>query len=235
MEKQPLNNNNNNNNPAPANTTEQLRRNILESVYKGQKQARGAQDELERQGKQLRTSFVKAELVANQTGTTANAVDDLISEAKASKFRKFLRCCMDTCCCSRSSSSCCCKRRKRHEDETRRLYGAMSPTIDDIKDDLDDNQTLIILDSLKSNVGGRATNKWKKTLAPQPGATLQSGTAGIWYRQVDASLTQLQHIAEDMGQSLDEQIRLAQMLTIYLNYGVDQVIGANERLGKASI
>lgn len=47
---------------------------------------------------------------------------------------------------------------------------------------------------------------------------------------MDTSLSRLQLAAEQMNDSLDEQLRLAQILTIYINYGVDKVLDTNKNL-----
>lgn len=55
-------------------------------------------------------------------------------------------------------------------------------------------------------------------------------TNEVWHRQMDASLMQLQLAAEEMGQTLEQQVRMADLLTVYLNHGVEQALESNKRL-----
>lgn len=212
-------------------TLEGLRRSILESAYIGQEQAISAQEELDRQGAKIKGSLGDAKVIADQTYSTGKRVNTLINEVKASKIRKILQCCYLTCCycCTRHLL----KSNIENNDAATTNY-QMKPTTASPSDQWDEseneNDTLVRLDRLKVAMAGEKGEAvaWKKTLGPPPGV-VYSGT-DIWHRQIDASLTQLQQIAEDMGQSLEEQTRMAQMLTIYLDYGVDQVLGARDTL-----
>lgn len=108
------------------------------------------------------------------------------------------------------------------------MQAPVSPTEGDDKDGESDLTAINLdkLDKILASKGGKAS--WKQTLEPAPGQA--SFAAGIWYRQVDASISQLQQVAEDMRESLDEQLKLAQRLTIYLNYGVSHTTDANNLL-----
>lgn len=193
-----------------------LQGNILESVIRGQERQELAQLELDRQGLKLRQSVDQAQLVAGRTDAVAQAVDNLASEARVS-----------------SLLSCCCRRRRQvrpaHKSESSRLrrLAEKSPSEES------DNESIVLLPSsvdLKKLQRKDQVASWRRTLAPPPGSRSLAHGSDIWLRQVDASLVKLQHDAEDMGESLDEQIKLAQMLTIYLNYGADQLLGTNEKL-----
>lgn len=221
-------------------TVSNLRRDILETAIKGQEKATSAQIELEYQGEKLKRSLGDAKLIAERAKTTGQAVDELISVRKASKTRRILLCCRDTWCCCRCCN--CCNRCYKHTDNDRDQERAVVrenaielSRLNTLRDREDsDTDTVVKLDSLKNALGnarkttGSEIPNWRKTLAPPPGASCNGNE--LWYRQIDASLTHLQQVAEDMGQSLDEQVKMAQMLTIYLNYGVDQVLAANENL-----
>lgn len=217
-----------------------LRRDILETAIKGQEQATNAQIELEFQGEKLKRSLGNAGLIAERAKTTGQAVDELISVRKASWTRKILLCCRDTWCCC---CCCCysCSRCNKHRDGNSDKEGGVAREnatdfnqLNHLREGDSDTDTVVQLDSLKGALGnareatGGEIPCWRKTLAPPPGASFNGNE--LWYRQIDASLTHLQQMAEDMGQSLDEQVKMAQMLTIYLNYGVDQVLAANENL-----
>lgn len=106
------------------------------------------------------------------------------------------------------------------------MQAPSSPTDGDDKEPEGD-LAAINLDKLDKILSGKAGG-WKQTLEPPPGS--RSSASGIWYRQVDASLMQLQQVAEDMSESLDDQLKLAQRLTIYLNYGIEQATNANNLL-----
>lgn len=84
----------------------------------------------------------------------------------------------------------------------------------------DDEEQDVNLHDLKVS---KRKPSWKKTLAA-------TSNNDIWYRQIDTSLSQLQLAAEEMSESLDEQLRLAQILTIYINYGVDKVLNLNKNI-----
>lgn len=218
-----------------ANTESSLRRDILDTALKGQEKATSAQVELEYQGEKLRRSLGNAKLIAEQTTSTGRTVEQLISVKKASRTRRILQCCRDTCCC------CCCKPERdltsRIED-SKRVAAAIAADLNKTdapdRDRDSDTDTIVQLDSLKISLKDKKKAKagevpnWRRTLAPPPDVSYNGNET--WYRQIDASLTHLQQVAEDMGQSLDEQIKMAQMLTMYLNYGVDQVLAANENL-----
>ena len=52
----------------------------------------------------------------------------------------------------------------------------------------------------------------------------------IWHKQMDGGLRELQEVCEEMGQKLEEQAQLAQMLSLYLDYGAEQALQANKLL-----
>lgn len=219
------------------NTERKLRRDILDTAIKGQERATNAQVELEYQGERLRRSFDNAKLIAQQATSTGRTVNQLIAVKKATRTKRIWQCCRHTCYCC---CCCCYLRTKRELDNLSEGSGLIATNISaelnksSPRENSSDTDTVVQLDSLKGALkdakkakGGEVPN-WRKTLAPPPGASYHGNET--WYRQIDASLTHLQHVAEDMGQSLDEQIKMAQMLTIYLNYGVDKVLAANENL-----
>lgn len=199
-----------------------LKRDILESAAHSQEWARSTQEDLEQQGVKLKTSVKDAQLILKQAKKTDKAVDRLIWQAKASKTRRLLDCCC-----------WCCFRRDETSGKQGEGAGSIAVDSTDLDDTNSDAEILVNLDRLKKfQVEERAKSNekpsWKRTLKP-PLSAMNSGQ-DIWYRQLDASLNQLQQVAEEVNQSLDEQIKLAQMLTIYLNYGVDQVLATNEKL-----
>lgn len=195
-------------------TEGQLRRNILETVIRGQEQTQLTQAELDVQGKKLKASVKDAEVIANQTIKTGKAVDNLLFETSKSTTltQRILRCCRSWCCCCCCCCRCCCSR----DRDT-------AVTLPPITVEEDEEQD----DSLKNfeiqTKMQRRKSSWKKTLAATP-------SDNIWFRQIDTSLSQLQLAAEEMSESLDEQLRLAQILTIYINYGVDKVLDVNKNL-----
>lgn len=200
-----------------------LRREILEAAISGQERSKLTQQELDRQGEKLRKSVKDARLVAGQTRKASEAVNRFAEEANTSKFKQTLLCCADFCCwwsplCNRRED------RQRHE-----LPIELSPIGTEVSDVEPDTQ--LNWERLREAIGrseSGAKSSWKRTLAAPLGRAHEGHQ--IWYQQVDASLVQLRQVAEEMSKSIDEQIKLAQMLTIYLNYGVDQVIGANQTL-----
>jgi len=204
---------------------EKLRREILEATASGHEKAKFAQEELDNQGKGLRESLGQAESVARQTIKTAKAIKGLVREAKLSRTRKALRCCCPSCCVPATKDE-----NDLAVDQTNLAFNPLSLSEADESDV--EKDTLLRLESLKqeSVASKRATASWKRTLVPPP-SVINDGS-DIWYKQMDVSLSQLQRMAEDMSRSLDEQLKLAQLLTIYLNYGVDQVMGANKFLIK---
>lgn len=218
-----------------------LKRDILEIAIKGQQNLRLTQDELNRQGDKLKDSLGLAGKVATQTVVTTKAIDHLIEEAKVSKLTRILRCCCDACyCCCNSRSNMGGKNKAAEsgkDDEARlkiladlKLKAASkSPELLDDNDNQENiyNQTKV--NKIISEGPNNGDRSWKRTLEPFP-SRLASYETDIWYRQVDASLTQLQLMAEDMSQSLEEQTRLANMLAIYLNFGLNQVTDANQNL-----
>lgn len=221
---------------------EDLRRDILESAIIGREQARSAQNELDSQGRRLIVSLARTRRIAAQTEAAGEVVDRLISERKAGPARTILDCCFGAC------LRCCCGTKQNETiDRKGRAVNRPSSPVGSEDDDAEDAETIVRLDRLiaqsKQNAKQDKTTKlagWKQTLEPlpaAPGPTTTSMGPGsshtgvdIWYRQVDACLSQLQQIAEDMGDSLDEQIKLAQILAIYLDFGADQAMRANEKL-----
>lgn len=192
---------------------DQLKRNIFESILTGQERTRASQAELDAQGKKLTISVNDAGVVAKQTIKTGVAVDRLLIEKKLSKTQRILRCCC----------YCCYKPQiEGPSDIDPTISHKTSPS----EREDDDKDSLI---GVAGGIRLRRKPSWKKTLT-----TNYDSSYDIWYRQVDASLTQLQMAAEEMEKSLDEQIKLAQILTIYLNYGVDQVIDINKNLAPES-
>lgn len=212
---------------------EDLRRDILESAIIGQEQARSAQQELERQGHRLRVSLDQTKRVAAETETAGKIVDRLISERRAGPVRTIFTCCFG--CCFGSY----CGKGGGEDDGSQKVTGeakhqTASPIGTD-DEDAEDAETIVHLDRLlKAQSKKKANTKasWQETLVPLPEVVMSSSNTGvdIWYRQVDACLSQLQQIAEDMGESLDEQIKLAQILAIYLDFGAEQAMRANEKL-----
>lgn len=231
--------------PATITRTQQkqhLQNDILESALGGQEKARLAQEELDRQGKHLRDALDEATNISTKQAASARqAIKGLINEARSSKKRKILLCCAYFCC------YCCCRKRLEAYDKANATpqQQSLHPVhLDVLSTDSDvDDETNVTnqLDSLKSQlqdqkaINGLAINKpWKRTLAPlaRPGG-LNMQPYDIWRTQIDASLSQLQQLAEEIGQSLEEQIQLAQLLNLYLQYGTNQVIGMNEDLASA--
>lgn len=192
---------------------DQLKRNIFENILTGQERTKESQAELNAQGEKLKRSVNDAGFIAKQTIKTGVAVDRLLIEKKLSKAQRFMRCC------------CYCCYRSKVEDPSDIKPTILHPTSPSERDE-DDRDNLI---TVETGIRLRRRPSWKKTLAAN-----YDSSYDIWYRQVDASLTQLQMAAEEMEKSLDEQIKLAQILTIYLNYGVDQVIDINKNLAPES-
>lgn len=208
---------------------ERLRRDILESAIASQERAKSAQKELDRQGERLRETLGEARKTQVQSQKTGQTVSNLVTEARESKEKRISGWlarlfCIGCCCCY------CCGRYRyaavsnQNEVEKTKTNPSASPI------DLDDGENelgAINMEKLERILTqrGRQADDWRKTLSTPAGSS-----ADIWFRQVDASLMQLQQVAEDMGESLDEQIKLAQRLTIYLNYGIDQAIGAHNLL-----
>lgn len=110
-----------------------------------------------------------------------------------------------------------------------------SPNDTDLEPETDEYYSYVRLDRLEKLMTEKGSKCWKRTLAPSPleRVSLVDSDKEVWYRQMDISLNQLQRLAENMGDSLDEQVRLANLLTIYLNYGADQVINIKDKLNVA--
>lgn len=231
----------------PRENVASLRRQILESALKGQQRQQVANDELNRQGEQLRLSLGAASEIALQTDDTRDVVDRLAEEAKLSKWQQAHRCLWHhLICCWRSNDDLNLNRTavgKSHELLARLKQS--SPA--DWTETASEKDILYCLDQLDRDKekrraqGQQVTDNgqsWRRTLAPPPGLAVHRAKNNnkniynddIWHKQVDLSLQQLQQVAEEMGKSLDEQKRLAQTLAIYLEYGVDQVMGINDTL-----
>lgn len=199
-----------------ANNSQQLRRDILEIVAKGGERARVSQGELSRQGERLRKSLKDAQAISGQTTEANQRVDELIDVAKQGRFRRL-------CCCCSS----CCKQNNRQSSSK-----LLPPKSQDTSHQVDETSSGVELRKLNKVLAQKeGKESWRRTLEPEPGAGFK-GT-DIWYRQVEAGLSQLQQMAEEMGESLEEQVRLAKMLTIYLNHGVEQMMSANLKLDRA--
>lgn len=217
-----------------------LKRDILEATIETYDQAQEAQKELENQGAKLRKSFGETKNIAGKTLQLDRGVDLLIKETQKSCLRRLLqRCC-----------SCCCRPETIPTDNQLELDAKVKMDLEKqlrypktpssqpetrVDDDIDDYHSYVRLDRLERLMSSKGSKNWKRTLAPSPLEKIKpaKGGEGIWYRQMDISLTQLQRLAEDIGDSLDEQIRLANLLTIYLNYGADKVININDKLSIA--
>lgn len=242
---------------APA--EEALKRSILETTIGTYERAKSTQEELASQGEKIAKSLGDAENIAKRTIITEKTTGELVDDVKATKTQKIINCCLDTCCCCCCCSCfrwCFSSAHKRNTSTNSQLIDSIhskannsmkSPSskgsshnfvglikLDD--DDEEDNQSVNNIDQLElskllEDNQNRRRPKWKRTLEPPPG--VQYNGTDIWYRQVDVSLNQLHQLAEDMGQSLEEQIRLAQMLNVYLNFGIDRVINVNENLQEA--
>lgn len=185
-------------------TESQLRRNIRETVIRGREQTQSTQAELDIQGKKLKASVKDAEVVANQTIKTGKAVDNLVFETSKSTTiaQRILRCCCP-CCCGRDIG---------------KTVSLPPMTVEEDEEQDDSLKNFEIQPKVQ-----RRKLSWKKTLAATP-------SDNIWFRQIDSSLSQLQLAAEEMSESLDEQLRLAQILTLYINYGVDKVLDINKNI-----
>lgn len=198
---------------------------------------RSAQEELDRQGAKLRKSAASGKQIVDETRRADKNVDLLVAEAKAGRFRQLLTCCC-SCCCGDSDKSI---RRKDHNEPKRDASGQSSPGDPDDDDQYDISGTEALLERLRRTIKegkGKEAHQvsWKRTLAPPlTGVGPRGGQqhVDVWHRQMNASLTQLQQMAEEMADSLEEQTRLAQLMTIYLNHGIDQMLGANKKLAAA--
>lgn len=233
---------------------EELRRDILESAIIGQEQAKAARDELDKQGRRLRVSLGRTKQIAGQTGAAVKAVDRLISARKAGTLRTLLEtcCCFGGYLCRRCCCCCCVGSESQQEADSSATKTSKQTTTSPVgsedddaeEDDAEDAATILRLDKLiaqskqqTSKRTGSARPSWQETLEPLPEAAPAAAGAGpdsIWYHQVEACLAQLQQVAEEMGDSLDEQIRMAQILAIYLDFGADQALRANEKLAAAT-
>lgn len=225
-----------------------LKRSILKSASTGQTLTKSAQAELDRQGKQLLQSLGDARAIARQTDDTKRSVKRLIDEHNVGKKSIAVQCCRFICgCCV---NRCCPDRQADYSDQDQILARSKSPLrVNSVDGDESDNG--VSIDRLRDLLEARGkrsskqqprddldSTNWKKTIATPIGAILKMDNqinSEIWYRQVDVSLTQLQQMNQEIGHSLDEQIRLARMLAVYLDYGVDQVMGINETLADSSL
>lgn len=206
---------------------EGIRRNILETALEGQAKTRATQEELIRQGEQLKVTLADAEQIANKTARADQNVDRLIAETKLTPTRRVLRCC---CPCFVSAEA-------EPKEDNLKLDPSAKLDFQSVQEDQDTGSVLQMdnLDKILSEgVRGSKRPSWMRTLGPlDQEASIAHSADGNWHRQVEASLNQLYQAGQHMGKSLEEQIRLAQMLAIYLDYGTDQVMGANEKLVEA--
>lgn len=236
---------------------EALKRNILEATISGHERAVSTQEELTRQGEKIKKSLGDAESIAKRTVIVENTTSNLVNEAKASKTRKIINCCLEVCfycCCywyptGTSSSSSSTDGVIKLDANNREMStknqqillskGGQNSSIKIEDNDDNDEQSVNNIDlnklldvNLNNDKQGK-NPEWKRTLEPLAG--IQHSGTDIWYRQVDVSLNQLHQLAEEMGQSIEEQIRLAQMLNVYLNFGIDRIINVNENIHEAQV
>lgn len=237
-----------------------LKREILKSALIGQKQSESTLVELKQQGEKLRKSLGEGKsIVFNDTRQTKEAVDALVNESKLAKRNKLVQFChycwLCCCCCKcKRANTQLDNSAKNIETQQNRLVQELP--IDAKSHERDDYETASIgthtsrdqAEEAASEKGGKFVDRvrrllketnvgqaWKQTVGPSIDVLRKSKNVDLltnsnWFRQIDSSLYQLQRINEEIGQNLEEQIASAQMLTVYLNYGVDQVIGIKEKL-----
>lgn len=73
---------------------------------------------------------------------------------------------------------------------------------------------------------------WRRTPKPPPGSSFINQS--IWIKQIDLSLKKLDRMNEDLGQTLEEQINLAHMLTLSLNQGTYHIGNINDQIETAN-
>lgn len=250
-----------------------IKRDILKSSLKGQRQSEGIQDELEKQGEKLKYSLAKTKEINSEDIVRAKlAAEELDAEVKLAKRPLIVRCCHWLCLpiCKRCSCCCDCLSKNgtydiKSAETSATAFNTISPVdnkglvlkrsenriessefdllegADETEDDFvgsgrhqqkrkqQDSEVKLRLERVKKLLRDTKPGEgWRRTLAPPPGSPLISDS--IWYRQIDSSLIKLQRLHEDLGKTLDEQVALAQMLTFYLNYGTDQLMGLNDQL-----
>lgn len=236
-----------------------IRREILQSALVGQRQSDLTQAELVRQGTKLRETIDRAKSVAyNDTNRFRQAVDELEREAILTKRSKSSLCFHYLCC-----SGCCRQRYQttttgevaRGESELIPIAprspsraqesvsvvdetGSRGGETDQAEDVASERAGESILERARRLINETDVGKdWRRTVAAPLGSMRKerdSTSNYTWVRQVDSSLSQLQRVNEEIGQVLDDQLALAQMLTVYLNHGVDQAIGIDGKLNNAN-
>lgn len=219
----------------------ELRRGILEQTIGSHKLAWAAQEELERQGDLLRKSLAGGRRALRQTNATGQQIDRLIEEVQASPLRRALgRCCRCSC-----LSQCCADGDEAGGDNNEmsgvrgappRAAARHESREEDDEHEEDGLSTLAWssrrLSETIAEAGRRDASgtSWRRTVAPSIEQLLEHRSFTVWRQQMDAGLNQIQHVAEEIGHMLDEQMKLADLLAIYLDYSVDRVLRANERL-----
>lgn len=252
-----------------------IKRDILKSALKGQKQSEAIENELSRQGEKLRLNLEQAkEINSVSIVQTRKAAKQLETEVELARRQNLvIRCCRWLCLplCKHCPCSYCCCFTPKNIDYNETKSAALASTISAnrlaieneelimkrfIVSDSSDAETLEDDEIDEYNLPEIKTSKqqnqqadlvklrlervkkllrdtkpgqgWRRTLVGPPSSQLVNDS--VWYRQIDSSLVKLQRLHEDLGKTLDEQIGLAQMLTFYLNYGSDQLIGLNDQL-----
>lgn len=206
-----------------------IKRKILASALTSQRRSELTQEELKRQGERLRETIGETETIITQdTPRTQETVRAFERERNLTWRGKLMSCCrncLSCCCCSKRldteggreeimelkerDSLLSSLRASTPVDDTESLVDTFAPDLDPLTKVADTSQ------------------EWKRTIATPIGLGKNHST---WTRQVDSCLSQLHRVNEEIGRDLDDQIALAQMLTVYLNFGADQVIGMNKKL-----
>lgn len=214
---------------APESTNKELRRSILEQALKSQLRAKAAQAELEQQGELLRKSLDTGKRVAQGTEAAGEQLNQLVNEANEGPLRRLLRLWQGCCRCC-----CCCERREVGKREEGGPKADDRPAV--APNDHDEPEAAaseeVDMEWLKQAIaeGKNKRAAWRRTLAPSLEELRRQQSASLWHQQIDASLNQVQQVAGEIGSMLGEQMRLANLLTIYLDHGVDQALKASEQL-----
>lgn len=189
-----------------------LKRSILESAFRGHQLASQTQKDLDEQGNRLKLSLGETAAIKDRSEHVSQSANILIDERE--KGHRLGRCL--------SFYLCPCFRSSQSQSGPAR---ATSP----IENESDaDSIASFGFNRLKKETKEEQKQEarfpaWKRTFATYRGPD-------VWLSQVDASLMQFQRLAHEMSESLDEQIKLAQLLTVYLNHGVEQVVDTSQNL-----